>query len=263
MDSSMDFKGSLGNYKIIETEDKTKTLWSEYFDEACHNLTGAYEETIYNYILGCKIPEQIASHQDLHILDVGFGVGVGLLAVIDEIRKFDGKIFEKKLTYSSIELDEELFLWSMNNTLPFVKLARKDIGNELFYTGEYLIKEGFSLGITVFIGDGRLTLPIARERLPAMSAVFQDAFSPKKNPMLWSVEWFSFLREISRKDVRLSTYSSSVSIRKSLLKAGWQIVNAKGFGQKRTMTKASLDGETSLELITELNKSPTLELRDK
>lgn len=263
MDSSMDFKGSLGNYKIIETEDKTKTLWSEYFDEACHNLKGAYEETIYNYILGCEIPEQIASHQDLHILDVGFGVGVGLLAVIDEIRKFDGKKSEKMITYTSIELDEGLFSWSMNNTLPFVKLTRKNIDSEHFYIGEYPIKDKFSLKITIFIGDGRLTLPTARKRLPAMSAIFQDAFSPKKNPTLWSVEWFSFLKEISRNDVRLSTYSSSVSIRKSLLKAGWQIVNAKGFGQKRTMTKASLDGETSLELIGELNKSPTLELQDK
>jgi chorismate dehydratase len=263
MGSSMDFKGSLGNYKIIETEDKTKTLWSEYFDEACHNLTGAYEETIYNYISGCTIPEQIASPLDLNILDVGFGVGVGLLAVINEIKKFEGKVFEKTLTYTSIELDEELFLWSMNNTLPFIKLTRNNIGNEITYSGEFSVKEGFSLGITVFIGDGRLTLPNARSRLPAMSAVFQDAFSPKKNPMLWSVEWFTFLKEISRNDVRLSTYSSSVSIRKSLLKAGWQIVNAKGFGQKRTMTKASLDGETSLELISDLNKSPALELRDK
>lgn len=55
----MDFDGKLGKYKIIETLDQTKTLWSEYFNEAFHNLFGAYEETLYNYINGCHIKDQL------------------------------------------------------------------------------------------------------------------------------------------------------------------------------------------------------------
>lgn len=257
----MDFKGILGKYKIIQTEDNTQTLWSEYFDEACHNLSGAYEETLYNYISGCAIPHQMTQDKDIHVLDVGFGVGVGLLALIDQYKKSEGKT-ARRLSYTSIELDEELFLWSMKNTLPNVLVHKRENEKGIFYEGLANTAHG-ELKITVYIGDGRITLPAHKKSLPPFSAIFQDAFSPKKNPTLWSLEWFSFLKDVSDEDVRLSTYSSSVSIRKSLIAAGWAIENAKGFGQKRTMTKASLTGITDPALLAELNKSPTLELHDK
>jgi tRNA U34 5-methylaminomethyl-2-thiouridine-forming methyltransferase MnmC len=110
-----------------------------------------------------------------------------------------------------------------------------------------------------------VTLPLAQknELLVPFDAIFQDAFSPKKNPTLWSVEWFSFLKSASRQNVQLSTYSSSISIRKSLLAAGWSIENARGFALKRTMTKANLMKETSKEILMQLDRSPSLEIHDK
>jgi tRNA U34 5-methylaminomethyl-2-thiouridine-forming methyltransferase MnmC len=254
----MDFTGKLGKYKIIQTEDQTKTLWSEFFDENCHNLVGAYEETLYNYIHGCHIPDQILSPEDVHVLDVGFGLGIGLKAFIAELEKTPDTPF-KKLSYTSIELDEDLFLWSVRENFPHLNFKKKD--NR--YISEYAIKN-HTLSITVFIGDGRLTLPEANTKnlLPKFTAIFQDAFSPNKNPALWRVEWFVDLKNMSSTGVYLSTYSASVSIRKSMVVAGWIISNAKGFGQKRTMTKARLTGVIAPELQAELARSPTLELRD-
>lgn len=251
-----DFKGKLGNYKIIETEDNTQTIWSEYFDEACHNLSGAYEETIYNYIMGCELPDRLNQDRDFAVLDVGFGVGVGLKALIDELNKQTNRV--APVFYYSIELDETLLLWSLKNTLPELTL---DKTNDESYRGTYKN----ILFIEIFIGDGRLTMPAAhaKSRLKPINAIFQDAFSPKKNPALWTTEWFIFLKSISSPDVLLSTYSSSISIRKSLVSAGWAIENAKGFALKRTMTKANLTGETSAELILQLSRSPSLEIKDK
>jgi chorismate dehydratase len=250
----MDFTGKLGKYKIIETEDQTKTLWSEFFDENCHNLAGAYEETIHNYILGCHIPEQLQSREDVHVLDVGFGLGIGLKALLDEVKK-NPDIPTKKISYTSIELDEDLFLWAINETFPDVTFTKKD---------QTYISEIETLAITIYIGDGRLTLPEAHAKnlLPKFTAIFQDAFSPKRNPALWRVEWFVDLLKMSSTGVYLSTYSASVSVRKSMVVAGWIITNAKGFGQKRTMTKARLTGVIDPALQAELSRSPTLELRD-
>ena len=255
----MEFTGKLGKYKIIETEDQTKTLWSEYFDEACHNLSGAYEETLHNYILGCHIPEQIDSKKEVHILDVGFGLGVGLRAFMDEIKKHDYKN-PMNFSYVSMELDEDLFLWSIKNNFSEYAFIKKDN----FYQGNFEISPSLSLHITIFIGDGRITIPEAYQygRLPRFTAIFQDAFSPKKNPVLWTTEWFGILKDISDTEVYMSTYSASVSVRKSMVKAGWKIFNKKGFGQKRTMTKARLIGETEEALAAELSRSPTLELHD-
>ena len=258
VDVKMDFTGKLGKYKIIETEDQTKTLWSEYFDEACHNLSGAYQETLYNYISGCEISAQIESAKPLHVLDVGFGLGIGLKALIDELQKHSLK--NPDLSYTSIELDEDLFLWSIKENFPDLVFKKVDPG----YIATYNFSGDINLRILVLIGDGRKTLPQAFENnlLSKFTAIFQDAFSPKKNPALWSVEWFLDLKKMSDSKVFLSTYSSSVSIRKSLIAAGWVISNAKGFGQKRTMTKACLIGETDQALQAELSRSPTLELRD-
>lgn len=248
----MDFTGKLGKYKIIETEDKTKTLWSEYFDEACHNLSGAYEETVYNYIQGCHIPEQIAQGQNVHVLDVGFGVGIGLKAFIDELSKTNSKI---TASYTSIELDEDLFLWSIKETFPGMSYSKKDNCYSLHHP---------LLTIWVFIGDGRLTLPKAfHDRLlPKFTAIFQDAFSPKKNPTLWTLEWFNDLKMMSHHEVYMSTYSASVSIRKTMMASGWSIQNKKGFGQKKTMTLARLIGKTDENLSAELSRSSTLVLTD-
>lgn len=254
----MDFTGKLGKYIILETEDKTKTLWSEYFDEACHNLSGAYDETIHNYISGCKITEQLSRNKEIHVLDVGFGLGIGLKAFIDTLVMHSNQLVSKNLSYTSIELDEDLYLWSMNHTFPGIKLNK--MSN--VYSGIIQINSTTPLLVNIFIGDGRKTLPDAFSTLPKFSAIFQDAFSPKKNPALWSVEWFTFLKIASAPEVYLSTYSSSVSIRKSLIVAGWIIENGKGFGQKRTMTKARLFGTVDPLLQAELSRSPAIELRD-
>ena len=252
-----EFKGNLGNYKIIKTEDNTETVWSEFFDEACHNLSGAYDETLHNYIDGCQIAKRFSKNEEFAVLDVGFGVGVGLKALIDQLELYPH--FQNKIYYYSIEMDQALLDWSLKTTLPFLKLSPQD-ESPVFYQGKYK-----TLEIKIFIGDGRLTLPKAfsKDLLRPIHAIFQDAFSPKKNPALWSVEWFIFLKTISDPTVLLSTYSASVSIRKSLHTAGWFIENAKGFKTKKTMTKANLIGPTSIDLIDQMDRSPALEIRDK
>lgn len=255
----MEFTGKLGKYKIIETEDQTKTLWSEYFNEACHSLSGAYDETLYNYIQGCSIPDQINSNKDIHVFDVGFGLGIGLLAFMNEIKKhhfLSARIF----SYTSIELDEDLFLWAIKENFQDLNFQK----NDDFYHTQIEIFPMITLEVSIYIGDGRVTILNAQKqgRLPRFSAIFQDAFSPKKNPTLWTTEWFDTLRELSDPDVFMSTYSASVSVRKSMVKAGWKILSKKGFGQKRTMTTARLTGETDKALEAELERNSTLELHD-
>jgi tRNA U34 5-methylaminomethyl-2-thiouridine-forming methyltransferase MnmC len=250
-----EFKGNLGIYKIIETEDKTQTVWSEFFDENCHNLSGAYQETIYNYIEGCQLSQLVELHDQVNVFDVGFGIGVGLLS-IDEFLKVHPN---KTINYYSIELDEELVIWAIKNNLNNVThvVSNEDGIRKILFKLN-------NISVCIFIGDGRITVLEAKKLnlISPLHAIFQDPFSPKKNPTLWTVEWFTLLKELSHPEVYLSTYSSSVSIRKSLLVAGFSIANAKGFGKKKTMTKARLVGTTSDELLLELKRSPTLELHD-
>ncbi len=121
----------------------------------------------------------------------------------------------------------------------------------------------------ILIGDGRAVLRPHCQKFstPPFHAIFQDAFSPRKNPDLWTVEWFDLLKELSGKEVILSTYSSSTSIRKSLLKAQWYLYNQKGYGHKKAMTKATLNedilGEKDQELLNKLALSQSSPIYDR
>jgi chorismate dehydratase len=250
-----EFKGNLGTYRIIETEDNTQTIWSEYFDENCHNTSGAKAETFYNYIEGCHLADQLLESNHLNIFDVGFGPGLGLLYLLEFLSSYQGKT----INYYSIEIDEELVKWAMENTFHTNEFS-KVISNDLLY---YQFQLG-QINCKILIGDGRITFKKASQLglIESLNAIFQDPFSPKKNPTLWTKEWFLDLKNVSSKNVYMSTYSSSVSIRKSMIEAGFVISNAPGFGKKKTMTKARLFGELDPTLKLELDRSPIQALND-
>ena len=241
-----DFKGQLGQYKIITTNDDSPTLWSEFFDESCHSHHGAYSETVYNYIEGCKLLNRVNNT----VLEIGFGLGIGLKATLEKIKPD----LNNPLHFVSVELDPELIEWSKSHVQCDVfdfKLLQK-IDNSYSYESEHL-------KIEILIGDATKTL--AQTELPSFNAIYQDAFSPKKNPDLWTVEWFELLKKLASQECILSTYSASVSIRKSLLEAGWHPHSHKGFAGKRERTSATLVGPPDEALERRLRASAALALR--
>jgi len=252
-----DFSGTLGHYNIVKTETDV-TIHSQYFNENCHSLAGAFEETEHNYIKTCLIEEKLKlcslQSKSLRIFDVGFGVGIGLISLIQHFK--DSPIY-----YFSVEIDREFLFKILKDVFLLNNLETKKFNDSDLTFVEFEIEK---IKACIFIGDARKTIPLAfKENLIySIDAIFQDPFSPKKNPTLWTVEWFTLLKTISKEEVRLSTYSSSISIRKSLMKAGFLVYSQKGYKNKRTMTYATLTGKKDELLEAEINKSPILELID-
>ena len=78
-----------------------------------------------------------------------------------------------------------------------------------------LKNENFHL--IILIGDARVSLPkFKNDHDIKFDCIYQDAFSPKRNAILWTSEWFKLLKSISNQDCIMSTYSASSSIRKSM-----------------------------------------------
>ncbi|TNF26298.1 MAG: hypothetical protein EP319_14225 [Deltaproteobacteria bacterium] len=256
------FTGDLGKYQILETEDGSKTLHSEAFNEACHSLSGAVEETLYNYVEGCEILEKLIKN-DLTCLEVGFGLGTGYKTTVEYLAQIKPT---NKLTFISTELDAKLVEYAtienkIEKDLPYPDFSSMELRREPV---EHYIAEKESHKLIILIGDARQTVLKAYESnlVAGVGAIYQDPFSPKKNPALWTVEWFELLAKVSSEDVTLSTYSSSNSIRKSLIQAGWKVFNRIGFGTKRTATKARLIGESDEEVLLQLGRSPVKALED-
>lgn len=248
------FEGKLGTYIVKETEDHSLTIWSGFFDENCHSLAGAVNETIYNYLEGAEVLPKLQNHLPCHIFEVGFGAGIGPQLTINKWRELNSKA---PLYFVSTELDEALVEFVIANASEdyFKQLSRTNEGHYLY--------EKENLTFKILIGDARKTIKDFQKEKILIDAFYQDAFSPKKNPALWSVEWFRDLKIIASEDAVLSTYSASNSIRKSLVSAGWAVFNRKGFGPKKAATIAKASGESDQDVLLSLSRSPVLSILDK
>lgn len=256
--------GTPKNYKVIQTADNSKTLWSEKYQESCHSIAGAYSETLYNYIEGCQVKEKIQMSSHINIFEVGLGVGTGLKVLIDYL---EDNNLEGTFDFISTEIDKNLVDWiistdeiSSKDFPTYQDLVYKDAGDLQYYEA---IKNKSRL--IILLGNARSTLISAKNKglVKNVNAIFQDAFSPKKNPELWTVQWFNNLKEVCSSDVILSTYSAASSIRKSLLNSGWSIFERTGFSIKRSSTIAKLNLESDFELIKRLDRSPLDALTDQ
>lgn len=235
-------------HSLVLTEDGSHTFYSEAFQEACHSTAGAREETLLHYIGGCQIADKAKVFSPLRILEVGFGLGIGFLTTLDFLTE------NQDCHFISMELDKELLEWFRINH-PELNLQ----WNENLLEGQI-----GNFKLTIIHGDARKEVPRYLESFPQIfHAIYQDAFSPKKNPALWTKEWFLLLKKFSHPEVILSTYSASNSIRKSLHEAGWGVQKGEKFGPKRTSTRAVLNKETDPEVLETMNRSPVLAITDK
>ncbi len=144
-----------------------------------------------------------------------------------------------------MEIDKELALWNLRTNFSSMKIVSQ--------TTDQLVLGKDSQKLTILIGDAKQTLG---QDLPKFHAIFQDAFSSKKNPELWTPEWFSQLASLSHESVDLSTYASSDEIRKAMIAAGWRLREGGPFGRKRSSTRADLKGQTDETILSRLKNSP-------
>lgn len=244
----------------IITEDGSCTLYSPEFDENYHSLSGARGETLYNFIKGCEIEALLQKNKPMAILEVGLGLGLGAEEVF--------KIWKERptipLCFITLEINPNLVETFTRDFLLPNSFQKKEHGPSFVHYFSCPDDDSAHFDIQIIIGD-------ARERLPQylnvktnlmVDAIFQDPFSPKKNQSLWTTEWFSLLKKISHQNTLMSTYSASLSVRKSMIQAGWFISNRKGFGKKKLSTLASLTPFTDMTAHLNVEKSSVDGLRD-
>ncbi|HNX24411.1 MAG TPA: MnmC family methyltransferase [Spirochaetota bacterium] len=225
---------------LLTTEDGTATLFLEEYEQAMHSMSGAYEESLLKHIIPSKILER--DDENLSALDIGFGLGYNVLALMSE---FINKKKSSQLNIISLE-KEKYFLEYMNG------IKFNDSRDEIysFIKEVYILEEGSYHGINlkILFGDARETLKGLNGR--KFHAVFQDAFSPSKNPELWSMHYFIELKNLLKDEGIITTYSSADHIRRAMIEAGLRIGRGPSVGKKREGTIASLT-ETIQELSNE------------
>lgn len=173
------------------------------------------------------------------------------------IKKHD---LNTKIHILSPEFDEDLVrsldTFDFPPEFDCIKPIIKAISRDLYY-------EDAQFKIEILLGDARKNIPKIKEKI---DIVYQDAFSPVHNPLLWTKEWFSDIRMLCYDDAILTTYSTAAAIRLGLYENGFYIFVHRA-EMMRYSTVASLKMLDSFEYIDmELKKVRNVEaksMRDK
>ena len=249
----MKFKTKLGEYHSVETQDGHFTLYSGAYEENCHSTSGAYTETLHNYVHGCDVIDR-ANKSPINILEIGFGVGLGVLATYKETSEC-----KHQITFITTEIDPELAHWVIGQDSFTQIITTKTVSDERIE-----LQLGNKFKVIILLGDARETIKLLALEDYRIDCIYQDAFSPRHNPSLWTYEHFMNLRSICTNDCVMTTYSAAVKIRKAILNSGFFVTNMKGFGNKRSGTRAFTNIVfQDLKVEDTIRRSQTPPLTDK
>lgn len=197
------------------SSDGSYTLFSQEYQESYHSLRdGAINETMHKHIFPAF--KYADFKQNIRVLDICFGLGYNSFFTL---KHFLSQNFCSKLEIYSPEKDSKLLESLKHFTYP---QEIKDIEgfDEILLC---LIKNGkyqtphFSL--ECFLGDGLNYIGQFEDEF--FDVVYQDAFSPRKNPKLWSEEYFALLYKKMNKNGVVTTYSQSSFVKNNAKKAGF------------------------------------------
>ncbi|MDM5272288.1 MnmC family methyltransferase [Sulfurovum sp. zt1-1] len=202
-----------GQKEVIVTEDGSMTLYSKEFDQAYHSTKdGALQESLQKHVIPAF---SLQKYKDkLTILDICFGLGYNTLATLYYVKL---NHLDTKVHIISPEFDRELVESLSTFEYPKEFDSFKPIIRELSQNFCY---EDEQFKIEVLIGDAREVIPKISEKI---DIVYQDAFSPKQNPLLWTKEYFHDIRVICNDDAIITTYSTAIATRMGLYENGFEI----------------------------------------
>ncbi len=189
---------------LVETEDGSFTARSTQFDECYHSTRdGALRESLKKHVEPAFSLID-SSKESVTILDICFGLGYNTLATLLHLRRLDP---EPRVRIFSPEFDESLVRSLARFPYPDALERYRPVVEAIAEKGVY--EEG-RVRIEVCFGDAREYLRTTGERF---DIVYQDPFSPRKNPMLWTKEYFGELARRLTPDAIVTTYSSATPVR--------------------------------------------------
>lgn len=208
------YNNSLRSQKeTIVCEDGSLTLYSKEFEEPYHSTKdGALHESLQKHVIPALSVKQQSKH--ITVLDICFGLGYNTFSTIYYVLKNNLNI---KINFISPEFDEALIrsLKEFKYPKEFDEISHiiNSVSNNLYYEDE-------QFKIEILLGDARESIPKIKTNI---DVVYQDAFSPAQNPLLWTTEHFKDVRSHCNDDAILTTYSIAAAIRLGLYENGFLI----------------------------------------
>ncbi|MBO7258754.1 MAG: tRNA (5-methylaminomethyl-2-thiouridine)(34)-methyltransferase MnmD [Paludibacteraceae bacterium] len=210
---------------IVTTEDGSPSIYVKAIDECYHSTHGARQESEHIFIQTAL--RQHASKR-LSILEVGFGTGLNALLTCIEapLRELDVHYTGIELYPISSQEVEQLVAFSHPHEDVFLRLHQVTSSGFTPITSHFQLK--------------KLEVDFTQIEIEENSVdiIYFDAFSPEKQPEMWSQERFDMLYKACRPGGILTTYCAKGVVRRAMQHAGFVVERLPGPPGKREILRA-------------------------
>lgn len=213
--------------KLLITEDGSHTIYQSNIDESYHSTHGAIQESAFIFIDKAL---NYSPKSEVRILEIGFGTGLNaLLTYVNAIET------KKAIHYTTLELfpvNKDLV-----TQLNFCKFEMANFQTifEKMHTMEWEIDQKLSPTFTL----KKIKADFCKTDLDGnFDIVYFDAFSPEKQPEMWTLEQFKKIYESCNDGAILSTYCAKGYVRRNLINAGFIVERLPGPPGKREILRA-------------------------
>jgi tRNA U34 5-methylaminomethyl-2-thiouridine-forming methyltransferase MnmC len=239
---------SLSGYRIVRLPNGACSVHSLAYAETFHPVVGPVAEANALYVGQLGLVERLRTHpRPFVVWDVGLGAAANALTVLNAARTVPCSIHLVSFDQTLAPLE---FALAHSEHLGYLSQFKQPL-KELLREHQLQLQEGAcSVQWQVCVADFPALLRASpAAELPKPDLIMFDAFSPAKNPAMWTLEVFSnlFRRLDPQRPCVLPTYSRSTILRVTLLLAGFFVGVGQATGEKEETTIAA----TRLEWLDE------------
>lgn len=215
------------NTELQITSDGSHTLYVPEIDEAYHSTHGAIQESTHIFITaGLKQSNQ----QFISILEIGFGTGLNAFLTAIEAEKSEQKIRYFTLEKYPVPIEKALQLnysqqiSEIDTKTLFEKIHLAEWETEVEITNNFTLKK-LQIDFTTYLPD------------TTFDVIYFDAFSPEKQPEMWTEEQFLKIYNACNEGAILTTYCAKGLVRRTLQTVGFRIERLPGPHGKREILR--------------------------
>ena len=208
---------------ILETTaDSSHTISLPEINEHYHSINGAIQESKHVYI---EAGFKQCRKQEIHVLEMGFGTGLNAL-----LTALEAEHQKVKVAYAGLEkypLSQDII-----NRLNYSEL------NLSLFQAIHQAEWGKSKSINPFFCLQKIQIDFRDFNFQGKyDVVYYDAFSPDKQPEVWSQELFNKIFQAMNLGGILTTYCAKGNIRRMMQHAGFMVERIQGPPGKREMLR--------------------------
>ena len=215
--------------EIVETGDGSKTIRIVDLDENYHSSHGALQEALHVFIKNGLL--EFKEKSQISIFEMGFGTGLNTF--LSAIKSSDLKL---KIEYSGVEAfpvsEDEII------ALEYAQLVG-DENVELYkkiHSSSWEEMNEISAFFTLKkIKNHLQNLELEKE---SFDIIYYDAFGPRAQDEMWSVELFKKMYDSLKVGGFLVTYCAKGQVKRNMKEVGFTIEPLPGPPGKREMTRA-------------------------